>query len=240
MIELGADPKKLKAVQALQGKAIEKADPNFVPSKKRKAEEIDTARKRVASVVEGAATLSPPKSSRSTSEVARVSSSGEVLSKERLELIRKGRSRNENLVDVFENDEQDRKFDDLEKKEAMEAKMLATTELETKAITCKTCNYTALSQSDLCKQAGHHIRVIRTKKRFFECKQCRRRTMCLDRYPSSACSNCSCTNWVRAGMIREKKGPKLDSEHLLVRGAEQKFVNRTVSSGDVRLDSIAD
>ena len=37
-------------------------------------------------------------------------------------------------------------------------------------------------------------------------------------------------------MMKEKKGPLLDSERLLIRGAEQKFVNANISSSDLHLN----
>jgi hypothetical protein len=37
-------------------------------------------------------------------------------------------------------------------------------------------------------------------------------------------------------MMKERKGPLLDTERLLVRGVEQKFVNANVSSADLSLD----
>ena len=55
-----------------------------------------------------------------------------MLSKERLDKIRNRKSRNLDLVDDFENEIQDKKMDELEKKEAMEDKMLNTKEIETK------------------------------------------------------------------------------------------------------------
>ena len=36
-------------------------------------------------------------------------------------------------------------------------------------------------------------------------------------------------------MIRERKGPVLDGEKLLIRGAEQKFINATIDRNDLVL-----
>ena len=47
---------------------------------------------------------------------------------------------------------------------------------------------------------------------------------------------CCSSSWVRTAMMKEKKGPLLDSERLLIRGAEQKFVNANISSSDLHLN----
>lgn len=37
-------------------------------------------------------------------------------------------------------------------------------------------------------------------------------------------------------MMKERKGPQLDSERLVIRGAEQKFLNANVSSNQIIFD----
>ncbi len=104
-------------------------------------------------------------------------------------------------------------------------------------MTCAACNYTAFTQSDLCKSAGHSARVIRVKKRFFECKKCKNRTISLDRYPKSACSNCGESNkWHRVGMARERKGPTLESERLSIRGVEEKFLGQSLAGQNLNIN----
>lgn len=164
-----------------------------------------------------------------------MTSTGEILSKERMERIRNRKSKNENLIEDFETEVEEKRFSDLEKREAMEEKMINTKEVETKAVSCKICNYTAFSQSDLCKQSGHRIKVLQVKKRFFECKKCHKRTISLDKYPNKPCANCGESSWMRTGMMKEKTGPKLESEKLLIRGVEQKFIGQAVSSADLTL-----
>ena len=46
-IDLSSDLKKAKAVALLKGKAIPKASQNYVPSRKRKAEDMEKARTKV-------------------------------------------------------------------------------------------------------------------------------------------------------------------------------------------------
>lgn len=243
-----ASDSKAKAIAALAGKSLEKADPNYVSLKKRSAEEKARSMKRVASVLDeevashqGETTAEVANDGGDAGVVVR-SFSGKVIDKARLEELKRTRSINEHLVLEAEAEEEERHFDRLARKEAVEEKMLATTEIDTKAVSCAVCKYTATSQSDLCRNQGHRVRWIKgAKKRFFECKNCKRRTECIvDRYPSYPCPNCGGSAWNRTGMIRERKGPVLDSERLLVRGHEQTFVGETVKSSELHVDSIVD
>ena len=76
-------------------------------------------------------------------------------------------------------------------------------------VTCKICNYSAYKQSEHCKASNHFVKVVKAKKRFFECKSCKNRTYSFDKLPKHACSKCQSSTWIRTGMIREKKGPLL-------------------------------
>ena len=117
--------------------------------------------------------------------------------------------------------------------------MISTTEIESKVITCSACNYTSYTQSELCRNMGHNVKRITVKKRFFECKNCKNRTITLgNKYPKKSCDKCAGSSWERVGMMRERKGPALDSEKLLIRGQEESFVGATVKSKELNLDSI--
>ena len=76
-------------------------------------------------------------------------------------------------------------------------------------VTCKICNYSAYKQSEHCKASNHFIKVVKAKKRFFECKSCKNRTYSFDKLPKHACSKCQNHSWIRTGMMRERKGPLL-------------------------------
>ena len=104
-----------------------------------------------------------------------------------------------------------------------------------RVVTCQICNYTSYKQSDLCKSSNHFVKVVKTKKRFFECKSCKNRTHTFDKIPKQACSKCSKVSWVRCGMMREKKGPLLDNEKLLIRGQEEKFIGYALKKSDLVL-----
>ena len=61
--------------------------------------------------------------------VVATSSGGEVMTKERMDAIRNKKSIHQNLVESYEDEQCDRMFDHLEKKEAMEEKMVNTKQL---------------------------------------------------------------------------------------------------------------
>lgn len=227
---------KAKALAALKGKEIAKVSPNHVPARKRKAEEVEKAKKKVRQTLAADDDDGDDNAENDEDAAPYVTKTGEVMTKERMERIRNAKSINQRLVEAHEDEETERVLDRLEKKEAMEEKMLNTTELETKAVTCKRCGYTAFSQSDLCKSKGHHVKVIKTKKRFFECTSCRNRTVCLDRYPGRACTKCGESGWARCGMARERRGPLTDAEKLSIRGVERKFVDSSVAAAHLNLD----
>ena len=79
---------------------------------------------------------------------------GELIDEAKMEKLRKTKSRRSHLADEAENEEEDKYFDRLEKKEAMEEKMINTTEVKAKVVSCAQCCYTAYTQSDLCKTKG--------------------------------------------------------------------------------------
>jgi len=146
-------------------------------------------------------------------------------SKSELDAILEAKSSHSHLVDELEVQQSHDYFAKMEKKDQMESKMLNTFEVKTTAVTCPTCKYTALSASDICRKEGHPTRTIKVVKRFFQCKDCQTRTVCLDRLPKRSCSNCGGSNWQRAAMAKERRGPLLPHEQLLLRGEELKNLN---------------
>ncbi|XP_012283971.1 protein MCM10 homolog isoform X2 [Orussus abietinus] len=139
-------------------------------------------------------------------------------------------------VDLIErsNDENAEKyFNKLEVKEKMEEKMMSTFKVECKAVMCSICNYTALSSSDLCKEQGHPITVIKAVKRFFKCSDCGNRTISLDRMPNRSCKKCGSSSWSKAAMMNEKK-VGLPGAKLSIRGDEETFINS--GTNDANLD----
>ena len=117
--------------------------------------------------------------------------------------------------------------------------MISTKEVETKVITCSACEYTSFTQSEHCRNMGHSVKRITVQKRFFQCKKCKNRTITLgNKYPKKSCDKCSESAWERVGMMREKKGPLLDSEKLLIRGREESFVGATAKSSELNINSM--
>nr|XP_021199904.2 protein MCM10 homolog [Helicoverpa armigera] len=201
-----ADPNNLKGTQAGKKRALEKlndsnSDEN--DSKKSKSEEDDVTRSQ----------LKKPKS---------------VMS-ERFKKILEATSAHQNLIEQHDDDEQEKYFNKLEKKEQMEEKMLNTYKLACKAVRCVKCKYTAFSAAQICKDERHPLKVLDSFKRFFKCADCNNRTVSLELLPLHSCSNCKSSRWVKAPMMREKKVAL--SEGLSIRGEEETFIGGAVTSG---------
>ncbi|CAF4928939.1 unnamed protein product [Pieris macdunnoughi] len=148
---------------------------------------------------------------------------------ERFKKILEATSAHVNLIKQHEDEEQDKYFNKLEKKEAMEEKMLNTFKIACKAVRCVKCKYTAFSAAELCKTERHPIKVIDTYKRFFKCADCNNRTIAFEVLPLHSCGNCRGSRWVKAPMMREKKG--VIGETLSIRGEEEGFIGAVVTAG---------
>ncbi|CAJ0924324.1 unnamed protein product, partial [Mesorhabditis belari] len=107
----------------------------------------------------------------------------------------------------------------LEAQEKIET--FATTTMSIKEVAC---GYTAQSQSDLCRQAEHVVTKHKAEKRFFKCKNCKRRVIAFGRLPTRPCETCGTSEWVPVAMKDERK-TALDREKLQIRGEERTFVN---------------
>lgn len=127
---------------------------------------------------------------------------------------------------------QDKYFETLEKKEAMEEKMLNTTKVACKAVICLTCKYVALSAADRCKEERHPLKVKDAEKRFFRCKDCGNRTISLQRLPKLACKNCQSSRWERTSMMADKNVPIMP---LSIRGHEETFIGSINGSANLNL-----
>ncbi|KAI8439185.1 hypothetical protein MSG28_013032 [Choristoneura fumiferana] len=152
------------------------------------------------------------------------------IKSERFKKILEATSAHQNLIQEHDDNEQDKYFNKLEKKEAMEEKMLNTFKLPCKAVRCAKCKYTAFSAAQLCKDERHPLKVLDTFKRFFKCLDCNNRTVSLELIPMNSCSNCKSSRWEKAPMMREKKVTSL-SEGLSVRGEEESYIGGQVTAG---------
>ncbi|XP_063386936.1 protein MCM10 homolog [Cydia fagiglandana] len=152
------------------------------------------------------------------------------IKSERFKKILEATSAHQNLIQEHDDNEQDKYFNKLEKKEAMEEKMLNTFKLACKAVRCIKCKYTAFSAAQLCKDERHPLKVLDTFKRFFKCLDCNNRTVSLELIPMKSCSNCNSSRWEKAPMLREKKVTSL-SEGLSIRGEEEGYIGGQINAG---------
>jgi len=144
----------------------------------------------------------------------------EKVSSRFLELM-KATSQNQVLIDVAQQEAEDKYFDEMDKKEKMEHKMMNTYKVQCKAVRCLVCKYTWFSASEWCKTEKHTLRVQDATKRFFKCSDCSSRTACLTMFPLISCKNCNGSKWERAPMMSHKK---VDEPNLSIRGDEQSFL----------------
>lgn len=91
-----------------------------------------------------------------------------------------------------------------------------------KAVICSICKYIYFSASGYCKEQKHKLRVVDANKRFYQCGDCKTRTVTLFRIPRDPCKNCNSKNWKRTGMMAEKVA--YIGEALSVRGDEELFI----------------
>ncbi|EDW80259.1 uncharacterized protein Dwil_GK21055 [Drosophila willistoni] len=158
----------------------------------------------------------------------------EMMRKSRIEKIMAATSTHSNLVKMREQDAQEEYFNKLERKEAMEEKMLNTFKMPCKAVICQKCKYTAFSAADRCKEEKHPLKVVDAEKRFFQCKDCGNRTTTVFKLPKQSCNSCKGSRWERTGMIREKK-VCTGRESLSVRGDEETFMGSLASGANLNL-----
>jgi len=66
------------------------------------------------------------------------------------------------------------------------------------------------------------LRVVDATKRFFECNNCKTRSVTLFRYPRIPCSGCNNNSYKRTGMMKTREA--YVGEALSIRGDEEMFV----------------
>ncbi|XP_071544042.1 protein MCM10 homolog [Panulirus ornatus] len=222
------DPVKARALALLQRKGgIQARNPNAVKNTKKAAEPDfqEKVRKRINTSDADSGDQSSKKSKLTGAILG--DSTGSLLcpidiTSDKFKSMMEQKSRHTNLVDAVENEALEKYYQGLEKKEMLEDKMTSIMEIPTTAYVCLKCKYLAESASDLCREENHALKTVKAKKRFFECKNCKRRTTSLDKLPRKSCANCDNSSWQRVAMGKAKTGPKLDSEILSLRGDELK------------------
>uniref|UniRef100_A0A3P8ZN06 Protein MCM10 homolog n=1 Tax=Esox lucius TaxID=8010 RepID=A0A3P8ZN06_ESOLU len=148
----------------------------------------------------------------------------DYVQSEEFQKILNAKSRHGAELQAAEFQLQERYFDPLVKKEAMEEKMRKIREQKCRAVTCKKCKYTYFKPADRCVEEKHELCWHDATKRFFKCP-CGQRAIALDRLPHKHCSNCGLFKWERDGMLKEKSGPKIAGELLQPRGEQPMFLN---------------
>merc|ERR1719259_1551106 len=149
------------------------------------------------------------------------------MSREEFNEILKASSSHTDTLNEAEIERQEKYFNPKIKKEMMEMKMSETFEVNSKVVTCHTCDYTFWGPHERCKTLAHRLSWRDCKKQFWECSNCQQRTTTWQPYPTKSCWGCGSSNtWRKTSMLIPKKGKKLESEILLIRGIEHsKFLN---------------
>lgn len=209
------DLAKAKAAAILQKNPLEKSNPNFIKYR-------GSAKKRAHSEI------SAPADVDSAEKKQKLADEVEKFKNDRIKQLLQARSSHSDLIEAHENNVQDQYFNKLEKKEAMEEKMLNTTKMECKAVICLQCKYKSFSAAQRCKDEKHKLKVVDAEKRFFECEDCGNRTITLFLIPQTTCSNCEGSRWKRTGMIRDKSA--LKAQPLSIRGDEETFIGNVVNA----------
>lgn len=215
------DLAKAKAAAILQKKPVEKTNPNFI-----KYRGTEAGKKRAHSAIES--------NDGSAEKKRKFEEEVEKFKNDRIKQILSTQSSHADLIEIHESNVQDQYFNKLEKKEAMEEKMLNTTKMECKAVICLQCKYKSFSAAERCKTERHKLKVVDAEKRFYECEDCGNRTVTLFRIPKISCSNCEGSRWKRTGMIRDKSTLK-SGDQLAIRGDEETFLGSLQAKGNINL-----
>ena len=192
MIELTVNDAKQKAIEIIKRKPIEKEDPNSV-SKKRKIGDAITK------------SLSASNISNHNNHVLENSkeSEGKKRKRDLIEAALKRRSNHEDEIVNVEREAEERYFNAMERKEKLENKLSSITQMTCDVVTCKTCKYTALSASDLCKNKNHKLIFHKSTKKFFKCQNCNNRTYTFGKFmPTTACSKCGGSSYEPTSMYQ--------------------------------------
>ncbi|XP_034101319.1 protein MCM10 homolog [Drosophila albomicans] len=215
-----AQSAKLRAAALLKKKPLEKVNPNSTRG-------TETGKRRAIDDLNDKFSSSAKRQKLEEEE-------RELMRKSRIERIMAATSSHSNLVEMREQEAQDDYFNKLERKEAMEEKMLNTYKMACKAVICQRCKYTAFSAAERCKAEKHPLKVVDAQKRFFQCKDCGNRTTTVFKLPKQSCSSCKGSRWERTAMIRERK-VCTGRESLSVRGDEETFMGSLSSTANLNL-----
>ncbi|XP_055543509.1 protein MCM10 homolog [Wyeomyia smithii] len=229
IIDLGTSPKhalhsRQKALEVLKKKPLEKSNPNFI-----KHRGSEAGKKRA---LEKITSLDQSESNNNAKKLKL--DDKEQKRREWIEKIMKTSSSHTDLIQAHEEEQQEKYFKDLERKEAMEEKMMNTFKIACKAVICTRCKYIAFSAADRCKEERHELRVRDAEKRFFKCADCGNRTVTLHRLPKTSCRSCQSSRWERCAMLKDKNGLQVGAG-LSIRGDEEKFLGGCANTANLNL-----
>ncbi|XP_022645341.1 protein MCM10 homolog [Varroa destructor] len=233
MVSLGPNnlkgDSKLRAARILKGAAIAAVDPNAVKrsvDKNRVLQKVEDANKngtdeadkeKFKNVKNNLNGANVPKGKKIVL--------GREVDEDDVKKMLARKSTHQHEVDEVEEAAKEAYFAKLERKEALEQKMLSTMSVKVKVVSCATCRYTAVAASDYCQKQGHAIKTHEATKRFFRCLLCKNRTISFCKLPSKPCRRCESSEWERVAMWSEREGPRMDYEILQLRGQEKKFID---------------
>jgi len=141
--------------------------------------------------------------------------------------IMKAQSMNAGTLKEKEIERTSEYFGALEKFEHNEEKLMNIKEMKITVYICDICNSATQKQQPKCIDAKHLVRKGPSIKKFFKCKSCSQRTDVVGLpYPDHACGKCGKVSWEKCSMYHEKKGPKLESERLVVRAEDAEVVDK--------------
>lgn len=139
----------------------------------------------------------------SNEELKREIAEAENANKELINQAMKRKSLNDNSIARIENNEMEKHYQQLERREKYENRLADIKELNVKVVTCTICKYTASSQSELCRSKNHPVQFHEAKKRFFQCKQCNYRKCTFDSViPIGDCPKCGRAFFEKASIIK--------------------------------------
>lgn len=217
---------KRKAISIIQQQGIQPEDPNEIPGRKKVVKNVMEIENRVEKDLNTDITNGEEKPKKREGTLKGVLGSLDVNSKEGKKILNQT-SRNVGAVRLAENEQEEKYFNSMVKKEAMEEKMTRVHEIKVTCYSCTICNYLAQSQSQFCREEKHSVtKVKQCTKRFFKCKSCKTRCETFNAIlPKENCRRCGDSNFVKTSMVEERKGPKIGRETLELRGREQKYLN---------------
>ncbi|OQR68679.1 protein MCM10-like [Tropilaelaps mercedesae] len=233
MVSLGGcqskEDSKSRAARILKKSPIVAEDPNAVKrcvNQRRVLEKVKESNEQNKDTING----KEQKGDGSRSECSQTPMNkrivlGREVDDEEVKKMLARKSNHQHEVDEAEDAAKAAYFAKLERKEALEQKMLSTMSVKVKVVSCPTCRYTAVTASEYCQKEGHATKTHDATKRFFRCIHCKNRTVSFCKLPSKPCKRCNSEDWERVAMWSEREGPKMDYEVLHVRGEEKKFID---------------